>query len=338
MTHDLVSARLIVVGGAPRSGTTLVQRILDSHSLIYGGPEFDLLPEIMRLRSRFLDEIRAGRISEYLNEENANAIFESFLVSLFQKKVGEIGKVYLSEKTPSNLEAFPELRACLPNAHFIFVMRDPRAIVASMLEVGRRYVKDLKIGALVQVVKQVVSGRETDALQTKYPSLPVPPPFTRNTRRAIEYINYLWMRGNKARDGADNILVVYYEEIVEQPEKAIRRIMDFLQIPFEESLLNIQERKWDMPKFQSGEQYWYTREQLQTPIENASLQKWREVLGSYDLYLIHKHLICIPGLTDRYDLQVQGRPWWVILDAWGRLFAGLRKMFVQLCAALSKAL
>ena len=38
--------KFIFVGGSPRSGTTLVQRILASHPNIFGRPEFDFLHAI----------------------------------------------------------------------------------------------------------------------------------------------------------------------------------------------------------------------------------------------------------------------------------------------------
>jgi hypothetical protein len=72
MTIEPKKYRHIFVGGAPRSGTTLVQRILGAHSLVYAGPEFDLVPEIIRLRNQFIQKIIAGRISAYMDENYVN--------------------------------------------------------------------------------------------------------------------------------------------------------------------------------------------------------------------------------------------------------------------------
>jgi hypothetical protein len=46
--------RLVFVGGSPRSGTTLVQRVLNHHPKVYGGPEFDFIPSIAELYQKFL--------------------------------------------------------------------------------------------------------------------------------------------------------------------------------------------------------------------------------------------------------------------------------------------
>ena len=54
--------RFVFIGGSPRSGTTLVQNILDSHPVICGGPEFHHLPDIMNLRKALRDSIAKGWI------------------------------------------------------------------------------------------------------------------------------------------------------------------------------------------------------------------------------------------------------------------------------------
>lgn len=310
MTDESRQHSLIFVGGAPRSGTTLVQRILGAHSLVYAGPEFDLVPEIMRLRSQFLQNIKLGRISAYLDKHDVDSVFEKFLVSVFQKKINETGKSYISEKTPSNLEAFPDLQECMPNSHYIFVMRDPRSIVASMLEVGRRYLADMK----------------------------VPPTYTRSTRRAVEYINSLWEKGDQARLKAGNVLVVYYEDLVSDPGRTIKAITDFIGIQFEEGQLAIQDSKWDMPEFKVGEAYWYSKAQLNTPITNDSTEKWPAQLKAYDLYLIDKLLLRRSGLTDRYHLEVSSKFWWPMCDFFGKNWALVRKRIVIIFAKLSRIL
>ncbi|MGZ8096304.1 MAG: sulfotransferase family protein [Methylosarcina sp.] len=310
MTDKFNSYGLIFVGGAPRSGTTLVQRILDAHSLVYGGPEFDLVPEIMRLRSRFLQGIELGRISAYLDRNDVDTVFEKFLASLFQKKINVTGKRFLSEKTPANLGAFSDLQQCLPNSRYIFVMRDPRSIVASMLEVGRRYLADRKI----------------------------PPAYTRSSRRAVEYINSLWENGNQARLKGDNVFVVYYEDLVHNPRAVIEALADFIGIPFEEGQLAIQNSSWDMPEFKSGEAYWYTKDQLSTPIKKEATEKWSTVLTGYDLYLIDKLLLRRPGLTDRYQLEVSSKFWWPVCNYLGEQWAAVRNRLITVFAKLSKVL
>jgi hypothetical protein len=310
MAVELKKYGHIFVGGAPRSGTTLVQRILGAHSLVYAGPEFDLVPEIVKLRSQFLQKIDVGRISAYLDKDTVNALFGGFLVSVFQKKINETGKAYLSEKTPSNIEVFPELLECLPQAQYIFIVRDPRAIVASMLEVGRKYRKDLK----------------------------VPPLFTRSTRHAVAYINQLWAKGNEARLKSGNVLVMHYEDIISNPRGAIEGMTRFLALPFEEGLLNIQESDWEMPAFKAGEAYWYTKEQLKDAIRKDAVEKWPNILTKYDLYVINKWLQRISGLTDRYQLETDSSIRWALNDFVGTNVSNLMRFSMRAAAKLYRIL
>ena len=130
--------RLIFVGGPPRSGTTLLQNMLDSHPDILGGPEFLHIPDIIKLRNLLQSSISREWINLICSHDEIEKYIHSLISNTllsFADKHG--GKMY-SEKTPENVLAFPELVDILPSAHFIFVVRDPRAIVASLLSVGKK--------------------------------------------------------------------------------------------------------------------------------------------------------------------------------------------------------
>src|SRR5262249_23741588 len=99
-------SRLVFAGGSPRSGTTLVQRILDCHPEIYGGPEFDFVPEAMDLFGRMQGSVQSGRIDALVDEDVLVHAFRGLLVSLFLPKLQAEGACFLSEKTPSNVLAF----------------------------------------------------------------------------------------------------------------------------------------------------------------------------------------------------------------------------------------
>lgn len=296
MTTKLEQSRLIFVGGAPRSGTTLVQRILGAHSQVYAGPEFDLVPQIMELRNQFLQKIEAGRISTYLDAQATNDVFERFILAIFQKKASKTNKSYLSEKTPSNIEVFPELQDCLPNAKYIFVVRDPRAIVASLLEVGRKMRAD-----------------SIDA-----------PAYLRRTRYAVEFVNMMWEKGRQALL-KDHVLLLHYEDIISDTESTVRKLSAFVGIPFEEAMLQIQSSKWDAPEFKAGEAYWYTKEQLEMAISKQSTEKWKENLSAYDLYLIDHKLKRIPEITGRYSFEVSSSLPWGAVDLFERILIQLRR-------------
>lgn len=302
MNSKLTQDKLIFIGGAPRSGTTLVQRILGAHSQVYAGPEFDLLPQIMELRNQFLQKVATGRISTYLDAQETNVIFEEFILSMFQKKANETNKSYVSEKSPPNIEVFSELLDCMPQAKYIFVVRDPRAVVASLLEVGKKMRAD---------------------------SAPAPLHLTK-TRHAVGLVNAMWEKGNKALLRGDNVLVVHYEDIISEPESIIRNLTSFLGVPFEESMLRIQDSKWDASEFNAGEAYWYSKEQLNMAIDTQSVEKWKASLSAYDLYLIDHTLKRIPGITDCYSIEVSDSLIWGVTNFSEKLLSRLRVLVVNM--------
>jgi hypothetical protein len=77
-----LGARLIFVGGPPRSGTTLVQKVLSAHPDVAGAGEFDFLPRIVELRNQMRASVRSGRISEHTSEETVDEAFATLVEHL----------------------------------------------------------------------------------------------------------------------------------------------------------------------------------------------------------------------------------------------------------------
>ena len=74
--------QLILVGGIMRSGTTLLQKVLNCHPKIYGGPEFYRLIDLMNLRRLFFDFIDNGRIQSYFNRNGFDDKLCAFIEDL----------------------------------------------------------------------------------------------------------------------------------------------------------------------------------------------------------------------------------------------------------------
>jgi hypothetical protein len=117
------SDRPIFIVGMPRSGTTLVEKILASHTEVYGGGE--------------LDYMYALGVSGFLRK-SGNFLFRS-LDSYSREAYESVGKVYLekidrldaqakriTDKLPFNFQMIGLIRIALPNARIIHCVRDPR--------------------------------------------------------------------------------------------------------------------------------------------------------------------------------------------------------------------
>jgi len=242
--------RLIFVGGPPRSGTTLLQNMLDSHPQISGGPEFDHVPNIVKLRELFHASIDSGRIDCYFTKSEVDREFGAFIENLLYPYATRKGSTYVSEKTPMNSEVFSELLEIFPKARFLYCVRDPRAVASSMLEVGvRGKAKNQKI-----------------------------PFFTKNIYAALKTIRHCNDNGFKAASMSDRVLMVSYEEAVGNPDKATREICSFLKIPWSESMVRPGESSHDGQKAMV-DGVWYSQNMFCNNPDVSKRDSWKTKLS-----------------------------------------------------------
>ena len=203
--------RLIFIGGSPRSGTTLLQNMLDSHPLILGGPEFLHLPDFIKLRRKLHYSIGREWISLFCTRDDVDRYLISLISKLFLSLAGKYHCEFYSEKTPDNILIFSELIELFPEAHFIQVIRDPRAILSSMQQVKKR--------AIEKGIKQ--------------------PDFVTNTDRGVAYIKRCHDAGFKAHKHAPGkVFTVMYEHLLETPERETKKICNFLGIEWNDLMLH----------------------------------------------------------------------------------------------------
>lgn len=112
MTDDQLLRRPIIVLGAPRSGTTLLSGVLESH------PELYLANE-----PRILWKYGNDGKSDALRPRDARSDVVSHIRAELAQRVRKAGRRRLVEKTPSNSLRVGFLNAVLPDATFLHVMR-----------------------------------------------------------------------------------------------------------------------------------------------------------------------------------------------------------------------
>lgn len=134
----------IFIFSMPRSGSTLLQRVLSSHELIGTTSEpWLLLPLIYSLKKQ-------GALSEYSNANSSKAIndiiknkangkdiyFESinlFATNIYSKLLKE-KELFFLDKTPRYYLIIEEIYQIFPNAKFIFLFRNPIHVYSSILK------------------------------------------------------------------------------------------------------------------------------------------------------------------------------------------------------------
>jgi hypothetical protein len=214
------SLRPVFVGGCPRSGTTLLRTMLNSHPGLAIPHETRILvdgyrrrakwgdlgdPENRRRVARWVVERKVSRYRQLT--EDADELVEcmvaaaptigSVLGAGFRLYADRHGKPRWGEKRPSVVLNLDAVFAMFPDAQYVNVVRDPRAVVASIRKVGRQH----GWGA-----HGLPGGTDT---------------WERSARAADR-----WRR----RLRADQFLEIQYEHLVADPAAVLGRIVEFLDL------------------------------------------------------------------------------------------------------------
>jgi hypothetical protein len=140
---DLTRRQLFFVGGAPRSGTTWLQYLLDSHPEVSCRGEglfmnhlAQPIESIMRQRGQAIEAKNnsvfrhAGGYPLPQPEDAEFLLGTAVLLALERQCAGKPCRA-VGEKTPENVFLFVRLKRLFPNARFIGIARDPRDVLTS---------------------------------------------------------------------------------------------------------------------------------------------------------------------------------------------------------------
>lgn len=280
MTGSLRGNRFIFVGGSPRSGTTLVQNMLDSHPDICGGPEFLHLPDIVGIRKKLHTSIAREWIDHYCSCDDVDRLTSVYIENLLLPLADKQGCEFLSEKTPSNVFVFTELLELFPDARCINVVRDPRAIVSSMLQVG---------------LKAKRKVRKTQD-------------FTVSILAAIRYVQRCLRAGFAAAESApEKVLTIAYEQLVVHPEYETRRLCNFLGIEWSRQMMypSRQKHLGEKAITRSSDQVWYDPRMYNRDPDPREIDKWRTHLTFLQKVVVAAWFRGFEGLDQfGYDFSV----------------------------------
>ena len=200
----------IFIGGAGRSGTTLLRVMLDSHPRISCGPELKVGPAVLELWQRLRGPWSTGLVARGAAPDQVDALFRDLLLGLVAAGPAPAPKPRLAEKTPHNVFWFRELGQLFGDAAFVHVVRNGYDVVASLLRVDWR-------------------GPDGERLE-----------YTRDPAAAARYWAAAVTAGLDAADEpllAGRLHVVHYEELVTEPEATLRRLLGFLGEPWDPAVL-----------------------------------------------------------------------------------------------------
>ena len=200
------SMPLIFVGGVPRSGTTLMRAMLDAHPEIRCGEETRVIPRLLGMRGQWA---RSPKESKRLAEAGlTDEVIDSALAAFILEVIAKHGEAapHLCNKDPFTLKSSVYLSQMFPNSKFVLMVRDGRAVVHSIIS-----------------RKVTISGFDLKSFRS----------CLQKWNQAMEVMYYQCMRV-----GADNCMLVYYEQLVLHPKLWMEKILKFLDITWDDDVLH----------------------------------------------------------------------------------------------------
>ena len=206
----MTTIRPIFLFSLPRSGSTLVQRVLGAHTAVATASEPWLLLPFFYARHQ------NGIYADYHHSEYAkalddfcqvlpnkqadyNAALRAFALRLYSQAAPE-GARYFLDKTPRYHLIVADLIEAFPEAKFIFLWRNPLAVSAS-------------------IMKTWAAGR-----WNLY-------------RYKVDLYKGLENLLNAYRNNTDTLYSVRYEDLVTTPEAAWEALFTYLDLPYDDALL-----------------------------------------------------------------------------------------------------
>jgi len=228
------SSEPIFIVGLPRAGSTLLEQILASHSKVEGTMELSDIPRLVQeLQGRESNDAEPrypGVLSE-LGGEQFQRLGEKYLADT---RVYRVGKPRFIDKMPNNFRHIGLIHLILPNAKIIDARRDAMACSFSNFK------------------QLFASGQE----------------FTYSLEDIGRYYrSYFELMQHWDAVLPGKILRVEHEDVVEDLEGSVRRILDFCGLDFEPQCVEFYKTERSIRTASS--------EQVRQPIFKEGLDQWR---------------------------------------------------------------
>jgi hypothetical protein len=217
--------------GQQRSGSTLIEQILSAHPAVEGTGELKYIPAL----ARRLDELGKAQGSDYphilatLNHADLSRLGEEYLADVRVHR--KLDRPLFIDKNPANCLYIGLICLILPKAKIIDARRHPAACCLSIFK------QNLGTGSL------------------------------RLNELAQNYRDYVALIAHFDCVLPGRVHRVIYEDLVSDPEAEIRRMLAYLELPFDEACLHFYESERTVLTPSS--------EQVRRPISREAVDDWR---------------------------------------------------------------
>tara|TARA_Y100000590_G_scaffold465617_1_gene638402 strand:+ start:988 stop:2553 length:1566 start_codon:yes stop_codon:yes gene_type:complete len=198
----------IFIVGMPRSGTTLIEQIISSHSEVFGADEIEFIPNLLKkyfknhdLRLFFSDET-------ITNQDQLKKIGSEYQENI---KIISNNSNRSTDKLPNNFQSIGFIKLILPNSKIIHCNRNPKDTIFS-------------------IFKHHFPGGKIN--------------FAYNLDETVQYYNLyndLMKYWNKLFP--EFIYNIDYEKLISNSENEIRKLINFCDLKWEEDCLNYHNNK-----------------------------------------------------------------------------------------------
>ena len=205
----------VVVLGFPRSGTTLIRRLLNAHPALACPPESYLLSAA----SRFLEEadfagglslgVLPGLAYSGFDRETVLARLREFLFGFWRDICANAEKRYWVEKTAIDIFHIPAIKSiCGDRCRYVCIVRHPLDVICSLVDL-------------------------TNKMQSFLPEIHT---YVQRYRSPIHAYAHSWVDSNIGLcsfidEQSTSCILLRYEDLVSDPVEQIRRVCDFLGQP-----------------------------------------------------------------------------------------------------------
>ena len=229
--------RTALVVGLPRSGTTLLEQMLDRHPLISGIGEYEgafAIHESLVGLGLWPAELRT------LQPADAVRMAAEYQEGALARR--RAGAEWTFDKTLHVWRLLPAVAAVLPGASLVRITRDPRDTAISMF-LSNFHPRSWGYTASLDMIRRVV------ALERAL----VPKAFEALGMKSVS---------------------VRYEDLVDAPEREIRRVLESMGVPFDPAVL--------APEANTRTVLTLSYEQVRRSINRSSIGRWRNYEFAFD--------------------------------------------------------
>ena len=229
----------IFILGMPRSGTTLLEQILSSHPHVYGGDELNYLTKLV---IKNFGKIFSHSSFDKLINNNIKSFKKMGKAYIMDLKKISNNSSKITDKLPINFKWIGLIKLILPNSKIIHCSRDPRDNCFS-------------------IYKNYFTSKELN--------------FAYDLNNIVQfYLLYNDLMKYWHKNIANFIYDIKYEDLIESPDKEIKKLLKFCKLPWNDNCLHFYNNRRPIKTASDI--------QVRSKIYKSSINSWK----NYEKYLL----------------------------------------------------